>query len=350
MTTIDRIPFQTTLPNSFFSITHDSSDDPAAVLAVFRLEAVRNKIIVYTDHQTLQLVGIFPHDSTEAYFGFWETTNNLPANQRAFSMLETDARQLGQRTLIGPMNFNTFYRYRLRLTNAPSWGRFDREPTNPAYYPMLMNQLGFRVRSRFESRLIRKEIIPGVYQSKQELLAGLTAIPVDFISINPDTWQQNEDEIAELVHQVFSANPAYKSIQKTQFQSLYNQRFAATLCPYSSVLFRDKQSGKLVAMSFCQPDYQSLELPAGHAPNFVRDFPRLDKKVLLVKSVGVHPAFRQRGLMSYIGAYGMLGFREWYDEVIFCLMRSDNFSTHFSIGFPYECAQYALFDRQVSGF
>lgn len=311
------------------------------------MEAGRNEIVIYTDQTSLRLVGIFPENSTEAYFGFWETANDLFLNQRAFSLLETDARQRGRTTLVGPMNFNTFHRYRLRLDEAPSWGRFDREPVNPAYYPVLLAQIGFRVRSQFESRLLRKETVPAVYQGKQQLLAALKTIPFEFISLNPETWQRYEDELFELVHQVFSANPAYKPIPKEQFLLLYNRRFSERLCPYSSVLFRDKRSGRLAAMSFCHPNYQSLTFPSGDAPNFVRDFPRLDRKILLVKSVGVHPAFRQRGLMSYVGAYGMLKFQALYDEVIFCLMRTDNFSLHFSDGFPFERARYALFEKQI---
>ena len=347
MPTINRIPFQATLPDYFFSMAPDSEDDPAVVLPVFQMEAARNEIIVYTDQRTLRLVGIFPHDSTDAYFGFWETANDLALNQRAFSGLEADARQRGRTVVRGPMNFNTFHRYRLRLNGAPSWGRFDREPVNPVYYPVLLDQLGFWVSSRFESRLIRKETVPGVYRSKKQLLDELAQIPFDFIPLNSETWQRCEAELFELVHQVFSANPAYKPISKTQFQLLYNRQYSEKLCPHSSVLFRDKQSGRLAAMSFCHPNYQSLVLPAGDAPNFARDFSRLEKKVLLVRSVGVHPAFRNQGLMSCLGAYGMLGFRELYDDVIFCLMRADNFSLHFSDGLPFETAQYALFEKHV---
>lgn len=343
---IDRIPFDSVLPGCFFSITSSSDENPAVILPLFQMEAARNEIIIYTDQQRLRLVGIFPEGSTDAYFGFWETANDLPLNQRAFSLLETDARQRGRTVILGPMNFNTFHRYRLRL-NEPSWGRFDREPVNPAYYPELLEQIGFRRRSLFESRLIRSETVPIVYRDKKQLLEEVAKIPFDFIPLNPETWQRYESELYELVHQVFSANPAYKPISKAQFDLLYNRQFSGKLCPHSSVLFRDQQSGKLVAMSFCQPDYQSLALLPGDTPNFVRDFSRLPKKVLLVKSVGVHPAFRKRGLMSFLGAYGMLGFQKLYDEVIFCLMRADNFSLHFSDGFLFERAHYALFEKLV---
>jgi GNAT superfamily N-acetyltransferase len=307
------------------------------------MEAQRNEILLYTDHASLRLVGIFPHGAAEAYFGFWETEEALASNREAFALLEADARSRGRGVVIGPLHFNTFGRYRLRL-GEPSWGMFDREPVNPAYYPSLLGQLGYSVRSTFESRLIRKETVPDVYVDKKGLLAALAAIPFEFIPLDEAAWVRHEDEIAELVHQVFSANPAYKPVSREQFGLLYNRAFAAKLCPHSSVLFRDKASGKLAAMSFCHPNYHSLTAPA-EAPDFARDFPALPRKVLLAKSVGVHPRFRRQGLMAYLGAYAMLSFRELYDEVIFCLMRSDNFSLHFTNDYPYEAVQYALYHK-----
>ncbi len=350
MNPIDRILFRATLPDAFFAVNTNfianADDSPAAVAHLFQMEADRNEMILYTDHATLRLVGIFPNESAEAYFGFWETANDGPLNQRAFALLEADARQRGRNKVVGPLNFSTFYPYRLRL-NSPSWGRFDREPANPLYYSDLLEQAGYQISSRFESRAVHKASIPVAYGQKKQLLDALTQLPFDIIPLNPDTWQQYEAHLFELVHQVFSANSAYRAISEAQFTLLYNRQFAEKLCPHSSVLFRDRPSGKLVALSFCQPDYQALALAPDDRPIFVRDFPRLAKKVLLVKSVGVHPTFRQRGLMSFLGAYGMVHFRELYDDVIFCLMRADNFSLHFSDTLPHETAHYALFEKGI---
>ncbi len=51
--------------------------------------------------------------------------------------------------------------------------------------------------------------------------------------------------------------------------------------------------------------------------------------------------------MSCLGGYGMLGFRDLYDEVIFCLMRADNSSRHFSDGFPFERCWYGLYEKSL---
>ena len=352
MKAIKRIPYAGTLPESFFAIgakpyrqlDFRPVEDPNLTRRLFELEADRNEIVIYTDEQDLRLVGIFPKEGGEAYFGFWETTDDASKNQEAFTLLEAEARRLNYKQLVGPINFNTFHRYRLRLGTAP-WQLFDREPVNPDYYPGLLLQLGFAVRSTFESRLIKKETVPEVYLDKQQFLQELEKRPFDFIPVNRDTWVQYEAEIFELVQVIFSGNPAYKPVSKAQFRLLYNAGFAAQLCPSSSVLFRDKASGRFAALSFCPPNYQPLQLLPAASPVYAVDFPQLPKKTLLAKTVGVHPDFRRQGLMSYLAAYAMFSFRDLYEEVLFCLMRSNNFSTHFTNGLPYEAVQYALYQK-----
>ena len=355
MPPISRIPFQGQLPDSFWRIPDQVyADQPwrpaenrALTEQLFALEAERNDIIVYSDETTLRLVGIFPHESEEAFFGFWETRNDPARNAEAFELLRQDARQRGRRRLVGPVDFNTFHRYRLRLPPTPGWGEFDREPLNPDYYPALLAGLGLAPVSTFESRRIRPQDVPAVYNEKDMLLRELAQIPFDFIPLNEHTWQEHETAIFDLVHAIFGANPGYRPVPPAQFRLLYNAQYARSLCPHTSVLFRDRATGQLAALSFCHPNYRELQLPAGQPPVFERDFPQLQRRQLLAKTVGVHPAYRQRGLMSYMGAYGMVHFRERYEDVIFCLMRTGNFSLHFTDGLPAETAHYALFGQDL---
>ena len=361
MTSIQRIPFTGSLPESFFAIpdgvyaglSFKTEEDAASLLQLLQQESRQHERVLYTDHENIRLMGLFPHrqtptgDST-AYFGFWETTPALEINKQAFALLEADAALRGYTHLVGPQHFNTFHRYRLRLGPTPSWQAFDREPVNPAYYPQLLESLGYGQKLRFESRLIQSRDIPKVYQDKKLFLDTLEQLPFAFIPLNPDSWQEREEEVYELVHAIFSQNPGYRAISYADFRMLYNLNWARKLCPHSSVLFQEKSSGKLAAMSFCYPNYRYLNEPLSYTPVFERDFPRLPKKTLLAKSVGVHPDYRQQGLMSYLAAYAMLSFQELYEEVLFCLMRSDNFSLHFTNDLPYEQANYALYGKELS--
>ena len=355
MLPIDRILFTGLLPESFFRIpipiyaamTFSKSEDNTRIQKLFEEESSKNNIIIYTDHQHIRLVGIFPNEGVDAYFGFWETTNNVVLNVEAFEKLQNDAVHKKKTKLVGPLNFNTYQSYRLRLT-SPSWTKFDQEPVNPLYYPLLLEELGFNTEMLFESRMIQEADIPGVYVVKEDLLKAFENIPFECISITPKTWIEYELQIFELVDAIFRTNPLYKSISYSQFTSLYNAAFAAKLCPFSSVFFKDKITGRLASLNFCQPNYEALHLPIGYKINYENDFQKLDHKILLVKSVGVHPDFRQQGLMNFMAAYAMLSFQRLYDEVIFCMTREDNLSNNFTQYLPYEKADYALFAKSLS--
>jgi hypothetical protein len=351
MATIESITYSGSLPENFFQIPttvyaalpFSPDEDRQLVSELFQMEQERNDVVLFTDHESIRLAGIFPHNSDIACFGFWETADDSLKNKQAFALLEAAAKARHRTSIIGPINFNTFHNYRLRLGAAHPWPMFDREPVNPYYYPHLLRQMGFQEKMHFESRYIQKEHVPVFYADKQLLMEQLHQIPFDFIPLHAESWRENEAELFDFVQAVFGANPLFQRISRQQFQLLYNPAFAQKLCPHSSVLFRDKQTGNLAAMSFCHPMYQHLNL--ADAPVYERDFHRLHKKVLLVKTVGVHPNYRKKGLMGFLGAYSMISFSSLYDEVIFCLMRSGNFSLHFSDGLPYQSTQYALFEK-----
>lgn len=356
MKTCERIEYKGTLPDSFFPIADvlyaqypfSNDESPELITQLFEMESPKNPAIIYTNHTDMRLVGIFPEEGTEAYFGFWETSNDLASNKAAFELLQADALAKGKEKIIGPIHFNTFQRYRLRLGEAPSWNQFDREPVNPPYYADLLVQLGFEQGLLFESRRIRSEHVPDVYKDKTPFLASLDSLPFEFIPLTPETWMQFRAELYDLVHAIFGRNPGFKPISKEQFELLYGASFAQKLCPHTSVLFREKESGKLAAMSFCHPNYWEGNFGSSYSPTFEQDYPLLPKKVMLAKTIGVHPDFRRQGLMSYLGAYGMLSFSDYYEEAIFCLVRFDNFSLQFLEGFPNERIEYALFEKTLN--
>jgi hypothetical protein len=355
MLPIKRAIYTKVLPTSFFeipksiytSLPFSLLENKQTITALFEHESERNEIIIYTDHENLRLVGIFPKDSNQCFFGFWETTNDLEQNNNAFKMLLEDARSMGKYEVIGPINFTTYQSYRLRLGN-PSWVRFDKEPINPLYYPDLLMKLGFEKYLLFESRMIREVDIPKIYEEKRTLLEKFKEQSFECIPLTPEAWQKHHTEIFELIDTIFKTNPFYRTISYQQFSEQYNTAFASLLCPHSSVLFRDKKRERLIAFSFCHPNYAGQKLPRDGKYLYERDFAGLKEKTLLVKSIGVHPEFRQLGLMNALGAYAMLSFRDLYKHVIFCLTRSDNVSNNFTNNLPFEKVDYALFSRRVT--
>ncbi len=301
-------------------------------------------LMLITDQKNVRLLGIFPPGESTAYFGFWETVDDFQACEKAFALLFSESKRRGYNRIERPVNFNTFHRYRLRL-DAPSWGQFDREPVNPEYYPRYLERLGFEIHNNYESRRIHNNVVPEVYRSKIGLLENVQDLPFEFISINRDVWIKREQEIFELIHLIFCLNPGFQAIPIAEFRVQYNADFAAQLCPHSSFLLEDRDSGKLLAINLAYPNYAPLNL--SEKPVFETHYPLLKHRTLLVKTNGVHPDFRKQGLMNSLGAYAMLSFRKYYDDVIYCLMRSDNPSLRFSDSFEFEKAGYASYAKYI---
>lgn len=357
MPPIERIIYNSknSLPESFFSIPgkiysgHEFSPEESrkVVENLFELKSKDHDIVLYTDHQNLRLVGIFPKKGRIAMFGYWETIEDLELNRAAFGLLGTDVLTYGKSTINGPIHFNTFHRYRLRLGETPSWKMFDREPVNPQYYPSLLEDLKFTKSLTYESRRIPASEIRSIYRDKQKFVQGIEDLPFTIIPLNPENWENYEEEIFELVESIFNANPGYKTIDPAEFKMLYNQQFSEKLCPYTASLFKDSTTGELVALTFCYPNYKSLQGEITGAPSFQKDYHKLKKPTMLAKSSGVHPDYRQLNLMNYSGAYAMLSFRELYEDTIFCLMKADNYSRHFTDGITCEKAFYALYEKQL---
>lgn len=347
---MDRIIYTGVLPDSFSEIPVNiyknsglKFNEKQQTLQYLINEFKENaELLIYTDHLNFRMIGMFSEDSNIAYFGFWESIDNIDINIKAFDLFKEDAKSRNIQQIIGPINFNTYLPYRIRIGEFPAWSQFDKEPVNPTYYSTILSQLGFDIELEYESRMIRKENIKDVYFSKESILSDLKNIPFDFISITPEFWSDNKFEIYQLIHETFGDNPFYKKISFDQFNLLFTDNFVKRLCPHSSVTFRDQKTGRLSAISLCHPNYMEIQ-DQSEEITFQTHYQLLKKKTLLAKSVGVHPDFRKNGLMNFLGAYGMISFQEYYEEVLFCLMREGNLSLRFSDFFPHDKAKYALY-------
>lgn len=358
LTALERIVYNPLqgLPDGFFKITPHvyknisfaPEDSEHVTEALFKLKSKDHDIVIYTDHLTMRLVGIFPHNHEQCYFGYWESFNNLHLNNIAFNMLSQDASLFKKSKICGPMNFNTFHKYRLRLGKTPSWNMFNREPVNPAYYPELLEKLGYTISNTYESRRIHKAEIHKFYENKGAFTAAIEKIPYKIIPLNASNWQRYEQELYELIDIVFRENTGYRTISIEEFKLLYNIDFAKSLCPHTSSLFLDEAVNKLIGVMMCLPNYSSLQANK-EGITFKKDYPKLEHRSLLAKSSGIHPDYRKQNLMNFSGGYTMRSFRELYDDVIFCTMKCGNHSIHFTDGIPCETVYYALYEKELVG-
>ncbi len=312
---------------------------------LFNHYSMTNNIVIYEIEGKLSLVGIFPKDKKVAYFGYWETVEDLDINQEVFSLFEEEARLKGFKTVVGPLHFNTYHRYRLRLGPIPSWKMFDREPVNPEYYPRLLEKCGYHVSQIFESHCLAHDVIEQMFQIASSFNKGNYPENISILPLSTRLWLDYEQQLYDLTTSIFSNNSNYKGVLPEEFKLLYNEAYAAGLCPHSSSLLIDHQKNQLAALSLCMPIYAHLKSSSG---NYEIDIKNITNPTLLAKTVGTHPDYRGQNLMNAMGMYGTSGFLKRYNKVIFCLMKVDNASLNFTQHLEKETTRYGLFEKSIA--
>lgn len=271
-----------------------------------------------------------------AFFGFWESRDDLDANRRLFRALGDWAKAQGATRLYGPIDFSTFGSYRVRL-DAFEAGAFPGEPWNPPYYPELLEQLGFSQRYRYLSTLTDTESAAESIRADYLRVKPRLEQHVRLETLDGDFWMNNLDELYGLVDQVFGGNFAYSRLSREAFEQHCGRPFAERLCPHSSVLARSPD-GRIAGFFLVYPDYAPLlrngnpqRLPLAQV-NFAEHFAQLPRpRRALAKTGGVHPDFRELGLFTAMGCELSLRAMAHYDELTAPLVREDNNSRQFAL-------------------
>lgn len=86
-----------------------------------------------------------------AFFGFFESINDLNAVKHLFDTAEEYSRSQGVRLLEGPFNPNHYSELGLQVDQYETPPTFF-QPYNPAYYNELLKQIGFHVSATFHTR------------------------------------------------------------------------------------------------------------------------------------------------------------------------------------------------------
>lgn len=289
-----------------------------------------------------------------AFFGFWEAVEDVDANRELFAAVEAWARSHGAKRLYGPINFSTFGANRLRLDTF-ELGCFPGEPYNPAYYPALMEQLGYTRGMRYYSYPVNIEGLLEGSRVEFEKIKPVVDAHFAIEALTPQVWLDNLDQFYELVEQIFGQNFAYTPISREAFGVAMGEAFAAKMCPHASILARTPD-GRIAGFFIAVPDYAPL-IKQGAAARidasefkFDRDFERLPHpRAVLAKSVGIHPDFRRTGLSIYLGLELSRRARELggYDTVIGALIREDNPSGRFPSRHVFDTRMYGMFEKAL---
>ncbi len=149
--------------------------------------------------------------------GFFEALDRPAAVSSLFDEAAGWLRQTGAGPIIGPMDGDTWHRYRLNV------GPFDDppfllEPYNPPFYPALWERQGFEVLERYFSKQVDPKAVVRHLEERHRtaLAAGYRLRRLD-----PRRFEEELRLIYRLSIAIFSRNFLYTGISEPEFLELY---------------------------------------------------------------------------------------------------------------------------------
>lgn len=260
--------------------------------------------------------------------GHFEATSQTNAHlilKQACSLL----RQHGCSAVIGPMNGNTWRKYRF-VTQTNGNPPFLMEPQNPTEYPEYFRSFGFSNYASYYSTL--ETPIEYDENACNATLAKLKQDGIYLETLDMNHFEQQLDIIYELSLVCFKDNLFYTPLEKEDFYQQYLS-FKDYILP--QLVFFAYQDDKPIGFFFGIPDYNQK----AH-----------QKKIdtVLLKTIGVLPQYRQKrlgGLMISLAKQNaiQLGFQ----NAIYALMYQDNASRKFGQHVS-PLRTYSLFYKELS--
>jgi hypothetical protein len=287
-----------------------------------------------------------------AFFGYWEQAS-AAASDELIRRAKTWARDHGAERLYGPINFTTHGAYRLLVAAEPNARPLLGEPYNPPSYPALLETLGFGVARKYITQLSASTLDTRQLDiARVGLLdSGYTLTPLD-----GDRWRSLLPEIKPITDAIFAQNFAFTSISYDNFARGYGESVARRMCPRTSLLARGPR-GDIAGFVLVYPDYAPLVVQGAEANRVATDvlsfdehaalLERAGERTAIVRTIGVAPAHRGRGLSNALGAAVVAAGAEYYDRWVGALIREDNVSRRFGDTQAHFVRRYALYETSL---
>lgn len=287
-------------------------------------------------------------ESKVAYFGFFETLNEPEDCKELFNNLEKWARKQKATKLIGPIDFSTFFRYRIRINhfeNKP----FTGEPYNKSYYATLLEENGFshqQLYRTYKNHNLTDKFHNYIADKDSKIKHSNKLKDFEVIPLTEELWMKHLPHFFTFIDEAFKLNNYYYPIDKDLFFEIYGQNFGKRLCPKTSKIVLDPKN-EIAAFMANFPDYSEIILDK---PNYSYEKNYQDLKVrsLLIKSVGVHPKYRGMNIFNYMLADMPQTIAENYSEVRACLVQVGGITEKYTRTFHSKNpTEYAVFAKEL---
>ena len=256
--------------------------------------------------------------------GYFEACEELVASSRLFEAVVSWLRGRGAARIVGPMDGDTWHRYRLNV------GPFDHplfflEPVNPPFYQSLWESFGFRPLEEYYSmRVDDLSEVATVYSASAE---AMRAQGYQTRAIDLSRFEEELTLLFTLTTEIFSGNFLYTPISREEYLKMYLE-----LRP-------------LIQPEFLNFVYSPEKVPVG----FLFGIPDLCEgaapRTLNLKTLGITREHRRAGLAKglFADAY-RTAFACGYKSANLCLIRQGNPSGNLDAGKGRTIRTYLLYE------
>lgn len=273
---------------------------------------------------TARLAGFIHPDYPKgcAYFGFWETIHDSDITNKLFEEFEAWALSRGCRTVMGPINFSTFYTYRLRLNQFDLPYSFQGEPHSPDYYLPLLHHRGYTVSQEYFTDVINTNHpmnkVPDAFMEKMNTRYSIHPL-------TPDVFEERFSEFTALTNQVFGHKDFYTPSILSIFDKVTKPFILKNICPKTSFFATAKDGSNIIGYVIVFPHYgpllcrhSDMQVPLAHI-DYSTHFPMLTEPTAIVKTVCVSPEDSKKGLVFMLYLATLQASRAYYSHIVMAL-------------------------------
>lgn len=233
-------------------------------------------------------------------FGFTELSDDLEEVKELFRQVEERARELGQKHLIGPVNYTTWMSYRWAISQYDQ--KYYPDCENPPYYVDYIRQLGYRELYTYRSAHINTNNV--LFESGEEIFRKKKEEGFEFRLYRGEESYQIVKDIFDVSIDAFQGSLLYSEIPFEVFQEIYLEWTKKIPEIHVFAAYKDGKAAGYV-MSYANP---------------------YDAAQYISKTVGVRKEYQKQKLYVALLYFGTKFVRELgYDQTVYhfqCEQRS----------------------------
>ena len=211
--------------------------------------------------------------------GFFDCIDDQASADQLLDSGNKWLRNLGARKIVAPMNFSTWFNYRL-ATRVISHISFNQEPTNPTYYEALLLGNGFKPFKSYCSLMIPHTPVELLRHSA----ASCQRRGLKFKEVTQDNLPGLLPQIYDFARLTFQDRETYTYIDYSLFEQLYANIGRLIRSRLSWVAYSPKQ--EMVGFVLAYPLELAMEIGKQISS---------DDKITIVKTIAIDPSYRYLG-------------------------------------------------------